>query len=53
MRDAARKPAESVAFFGVKPGDKVADFIAGDSYFTRIFSKVGKHAVSTAAALFF
>jgi predicted methyltransferase len=44
MRDAARKPAESVAFFGVKPGDKIADFIAGGRYFTRIFSKVvGPH----------
>jgi predicted methyltransferase len=40
MRDAARKPAESIAFSGVKPGDKVADFIAGGGYFTRIFSKV-------------
>jgi len=40
MRDTARKPAESVAFSGIKPGDKVADFIAGGGYFTRIFSKV-------------
>ena len=37
MRDANRKPAETVAFSGVKPGDKVADFIAGGGYFTRIF----------------
>ena len=40
MRDGARKPAESIAFSGMKPGDKVADFIAGGGYFTRIFSKV-------------
>lgn len=40
MRDAARKPAESLAFAGVKPGDKVVDFIAGGGYFTRILSKV-------------
>jgi len=39
-RDANRKPAETVAFSSVKPGDKVADFIAGGGYFTRIFSKV-------------
>ena len=39
-RDADRKPAESVAFAGIKPGDKVADMIPGRGYFTRIFSKV-------------
>lgn len=39
-RDAARKPAESIAFSTVKPGDKVADFIAGGGYFTRILAKV-------------
>jgi predicted methyltransferase len=39
MLDANRKPAETVAFSGVKPGNKVADFIAGGGYFTRIFSK--------------
>jgi predicted methyltransferase len=37
-RDAARKPAEMLAFAGVKPGDKVVDFIPGGGYFTRIFS---------------
>ena len=40
MRDAARKPAESIAFSTIKPGDKVADFIAGGGYFTRILAKV-------------
>lgn len=37
-RDAARKPAELMAFAGVGPGDKVADLIAGGGYFTRLFS---------------
>ena len=40
MRDVNRKPAESIAFAGVKPGDKVVDFLAGGGYFTRILSKV-------------
>lgn len=39
-RDAERKPADCVAFAGIKPGDKVADFIPGRGYFTKIFSKV-------------
>ncbi|HEY1124094.1 MAG TPA: methyltransferase [Sphingobium sp.] len=39
-RDADRKPAELLAWAGIKPGDKVADFWAGGGYFTRIFSKV-------------
>ena len=39
-RDATRKPAESVAFAGIKKGDKVADLLPGRGYFTRIFSKV-------------
>lgn len=38
-RDADRKPAQSVAFAGLKPGDKVADVLPGGGYFTRIFSK--------------
>lgn len=38
-RDADRKPAEMLEFAGVKPGQKVADFIPGGGYFTRIFSK--------------
>ena len=38
-RDADRKPAEMLAFAGVKPGDKVVDFIPGKTqYFTKIFS---------------
>ncbi len=39
-RDADRKPAETVAFAGIKPGDQVIDFLPGGGYFTRIFSKV-------------
>lgn len=39
-RDANRKPAESVAFAGIKKGDKVVDVMPGRGYFTRIFSKV-------------
>jgi predicted methyltransferase len=38
-RDAARKPAEVLAFAGVKPGDTVVDLIPGGGYFTRILSK--------------
>lgn len=38
-RDAARKPAEIVAFAGVRPGDKIAEFIPGGGYYTRILAK--------------
>jgi predicted methyltransferase len=38
-RDASRKPAEIVAFVGVKPGDKVAEMMPGSGYFTRILAK--------------
>jgi predicted methyltransferase len=38
-RDANRKPAESVAYSTMKPGDKVVDLLPGGGYFTRIFSK--------------
>lgn len=39
QRDANRKPAESVAFAGIKTGDKVVDLLPGGGYFTRVFSK--------------
>jgi predicted methyltransferase len=39
-RDADRKPAECIAFAGLKPGQRVADLIPGGGYFTRIFSGV-------------
>jgi predicted methyltransferase len=38
--DARRKPAELMAFTGVKPGDTVVDLIPGSGYFTRIFAKI-------------
>lgn len=39
-QDANRKPGEVLAFAGVKPGDKVADYAAGAGYFTRLFADV-------------
>lgn len=38
--DADRKPAELIAFSGMKPGDKVLELFPGRGYFMRIFSKV-------------
>ena len=38
--DSARKPAELIAFAGIKAGDRVADFMPGNGYFTRIMSDV-------------
>jgi predicted methyltransferase len=44
--DAARKPAEMLAFTGVKAGDTVVDLIPGGGYFTRLFAKaVGPRGV--------
>jgi predicted methyltransferase len=40
QRDADRKPAETLAFAGVKPGDQVAELIPGGGYFTRLLSAV-------------
>lgn len=39
-RDAARHAGAILAFAGIKPGDKVADFIMGSGYWTRILSGV-------------
>jgi predicted methyltransferase len=39
-RDTDRKPAETLAFAGVKPGEQIVDFLPGGGYFTRIFSKI-------------
>jgi len=39
-RDAERKPAEMLAFAGVKPGMVVVDMLPGGGYFTRLFSDV-------------
>jgi predicted methyltransferase len=38
--DAARKPQEVLAFYGVKGGDKVADIWAGRGYYSAILSTV-------------
>lgn len=37
-RDAARHPAETLAFAGVRPGARVADILPGGGYFTRLFA---------------
>jgi predicted methyltransferase len=37
-RDDARRPTEMVAFAQIKPGASVADLIAGNGYFTRVFA---------------
>jgi predicted methyltransferase len=39
-RDADRKPLDVLAFAGVKPGDRVADYAAGSGYFTRLFADI-------------
>jgi predicted methyltransferase len=39
-RDNDRHPAELLAFAGLEPGDRVADFMSGGAYFTRLFSRV-------------
>jgi predicted methyltransferase len=38
--DAIRKPAQLLAFAELKAGDRVADFMPGNAYFTRIMSDV-------------
>jgi predicted methyltransferase len=38
QRDADRKPAAILTFVGIKNGEKVADFIPGTGYFSRILS---------------
>ena len=39
-KDSVRKPAELIAFAGIKPGDRVMDLWPGGGYWSRIFSKV-------------
>jgi predicted methyltransferase len=53
-RDATRKPAETLAFAGVKPGMVVAELAPGRGYYTRILAKAvgptGKvYAIATTA----
>jgi predicted methyltransferase len=38
-RDADRKPAESLAFAGIKSGDSVLELISAGGYYTRLLSK--------------
>lgn len=56
VRDGNRKPAETLAFVGVKPGDKVGDYAAGAGYFTRLLSALagptGHVYASVPSALF-
>ena len=53
-RDAVRKPADTLAFAGVKPGDQVLELGAGKGYFTRLLSAVvgpqGKITIYTVSA---
>lgn len=37
-RDAARKPADMLAFANLRPGQSVVDLLPGSGYFTRLFS---------------
>jgi predicted methyltransferase len=37
--DAARKPAETMAFAGVQPGLRIAELLPGQGYYTRLLSK--------------
>ena len=46
--DAQRKPAEMLTFAGVKPGDKVLEFVPGRGYVTRLLAK----AVGTAGHVY-
>jgi predicted methyltransferase len=55
-RDADRKPAQTLAFAGIKSGDKVADYVADSGYFTRLFADiVGStgHVYAVAPTAFF
>jgi predicted methyltransferase len=37
-RDSARHPAETLAFAGIEPGDRVGEIFPGGGYFTRLFA---------------
>jgi len=56
VRDANRKPSETLAFVDVKPGDKIGDYAAGAGYFTRLFGALagptGHVYASVPSALF-
>jgi predicted methyltransferase len=38
--DRTRKPGQSILFSEAKPGDRIADLMSGNGYFTRILSQV-------------
>jgi predicted methyltransferase len=38
-RDANRKPAQTLEFAGIAPGEQIAELLPGGGYFTRIMSK--------------
>lgn len=40
QRDGDRKPAETLQFAGIKPGNQVIELIPGGGYYTRLLSKV-------------
>ena len=52
-RDANRKPAETLAFAGVKPGDAVVELAPGKGYYTRLLSAVvgAKGSVTTVSSV--
>jgi predicted methyltransferase len=50
QRDANRKPAETLAFAGVKPGDKVLELAPGKGYFTHLLARSAPKAGCTATA---
>lgn len=39
-RDENRKPAQVLAFAGIKPGEKVAELLPGSGYYTRLLCRV-------------
>jgi predicted methyltransferase len=39
-RDVNRKPAEVIAFAGIKPGQKVGEIMPGGGYFSRLFCQI-------------
>ena len=52
-RDANRKPAETLAFAGIKPGDAVVELAPGKGYYTRLLSAVvgPKGSVTTVSSV--
>jgi predicted methyltransferase len=40
VRDAGRRPGEVLAFFGIEPGMRVADLMAGSGYYTELLARV-------------